>query len=344
MLKNRSIFLSLIFIMVAFFSSSVIHSIEIASEANKEENSFMSSCSIGYNVASLNKDISDKDYDIYKHEILNLPGKYIMLTNDGKYKTYGIYFNKNIKNIPTILKGRFFKVSDFNKNKKYVVIGETFKENTIKIHGNDYYCINGEKYKVIGIMGNTKRESSYSYSVFYNLDGYLNSPSNKINLKYFIDASNSETYKSMKNNLSKDFNVQNMTKSSMMGEDYFMEDVKSSMEIIFKIVIVFILSAALVTEYWIKNRKKEIGIKRALGATRIRISLEIIGELISLSFISYIIGYLSYLLFYLIKDKCVSFYFSSAIIVFLITLLSSLLVSFIPIKESLKVQPREIMR
>ena len=345
MKKTRSIFISIIFLIVSFFSSSVIYSIEIQSELESEKNSFMSSDSICFSVTDKSSTvINDESYNKYKNMLLNIESKQVILTSDNTFSAYGIYFNKKLENVPPMLSGRFFKISDFNRNNKYVVIGKDLKDDIVKINDTKYYYINNNQYEVIGIMGDSKRETPYDYSVYYNLDGYFSFPDNGVELKYMIDSSNKNEGKIIENILNADFNVTRIESELANKKDYFIEDLKCSMKLIIGIIITLILSTALVTEYWIKNRKKEIGIKRALGATKLKISFEIIGELIRTSSISYIVGYILYLIFYLIKDGYVNFYFSLIVIVFLITLLSSLLVSFIPIKESLKVQPREIMR
>lgn len=116
------------------------------------------------------------------------------------------------------------------------------------------------------------------------------------------------------------------------------------MAFIIEVVGTFILSTVCVTEYWIKNRKKEIGIKRALGATKMRIFSSIIGELSLIAVLSFLAGYAMYLLISYLKDGYIHFYMLSTIVAFLVTFISGLITTIVPILNANKMQPAQIMR
>ena len=106
----------------------------------------------------------------------------------------------------------------------------------------------------------------------------------------------------------------------------------------------FILSTICVTEYWINKRKKEIGIKRAFGETKLRTFVSIITELLILCLISFGIGYILYLLVTFVREGYVHFYAKAMMLSFIVTIISALITAIAPIISVNKMEPSEVMR
>ena len=111
-----------------------------------------------------------------------------------------------------------------------------------------------------------------------------------------------------------------------------------------KVIALLVINILLITSYWIKKRIKEIAIKRSMGATRVRISLEILLELSLTSILSFVAGYVIFLAVTYAADGYVHLYFATMICVFLITFFSGLISAIVPIIKAVKVQPAEMMR
>lgn len=335
---KKSIFLIIIFISVAFFSASTIYIIENRLRLESTVNDFLSSDAI-YTKVKYSEDNG------IQNNVLNIDDEYLLLRDDiGMYKGFAIYFNFKMNNEPDLVRGRFFHKEDFGGSKKVAVIGKEREEEIVKKDGKEYIYIENDYYNVIGILGYEKKVSAYDDCIYINLDSLLNRDKSYLNGNYIIDGrkeSDNIVKKLIDSNKSMEFiEYEDEVYSSQEIKDYITDPFKSMIVV----VIALILSTSIITEFWIKKRKKEIGIKRAMGANKMTISIGIIHELILISTISYIIGYLLYLLFTYLMDGYVHFYFIAMMIVFCITLFSSLIVSIIPIIKAMKMEPKDIMR
>ena len=96
--------------------------------------------------------------------------------------------------------------------------------------------------------------------------------------------------------------------------------------------------------YWIEKKKKEIGLKRAMGGTKRKVFWELVKEILIMSLSSFIIGDMLYILISYIKTGYIHMYIYSIFIVFGITLMLALLISLVVIKKINKMELAEIMR
>lgn len=336
-----AIFLIMIFSTVAFFISSILYMIE--QSVNLQPNSELRTPeTINFTLDSktdVSKDLS----------MLNLDGDYSLFKSiAGTFSGEAIYFKGNVKNKPQILKGRYFNEDDFNNDKKVAVIGKGLLDQVFKEDGKEYYYVANDNYEVIGVLGDEKKESGNDYSVYINLDALLNKDSFYMKGSYSIDAAlnSREMFNKVKDKY-QDTSIiiaeDDAQNTSTIGT-ILKENVKSKIGFILEVVGTFILSTVCVTEYWIKNRRKEIGIKRALGATKMRIFSSIVGELSIISTFSFCAGYILYILISYLKDGYIHFYIGSAIVAFLVTFISGLITTIVPILNANKMQPAQIMR
>ena len=338
---KRSIFLILIFSTVALFISWILYIME-QNIMNQVDNKLLTQDSIKFSIEN-NKQV---DLDT---NLLDLDGDYLLYKeNVGLFNGYAIYFKGDLKNKPNVLKGRYFNQDDFNNGKKVAVIGKGLMDKVIKEDGKDYYYIENENYEVIGVLGDDKKASGDDYNVYINLDALLTKDSFYLKGKYAIDAGKNSK------------NILNEIKSKYKDTDIniveaepevispiaksIKENVQAQIVFILEIIGTFVLNTVCVTEYWIKNRKKEIGIKRALGATKRRIFVSIIGELITINIISFVVGYGIYIITSYVMDGYIHFYLGSTLIAFAITLISALSTAIVPIYNANKIQPAQILR
>ena len=336
---KKSIFLIVIFISVSIFVSSSIYIIQNDYILIDTEKDFISDDAVSIKTKYNGKEA----IDINK---LRIEDDYMIARDDiGIYSGYGIYFNYEFKNNYNVLKGRFFEKEDFLKGEKLAVIGKGREEEIINKDNDEYILIAGEYYKVIGIIGDKKKKVSYDDNIYVNLDSLIREDNSYLTGSFNID-SNSKSKKVVEEIKSqiKDLEIYEADNNGDIYSYYNEEVLPSSIRFIVTILLTLILSTSIVTELWIKSRKKEIGIKRALGATKFRISINIIFDLLKISTISYIIGYLIYLSFTYFIYGYPHFYLISMIIVFGIITVSALLVSIVPIIKMNKMEPKEIMR
>ena len=339
---KRNIFLIITFITVSFFSASTIYLIEQGIHLQFSKNDFLSQEAVSFKIECENK-VEIKD------NLSNLDEDYLLLKNNIDFSgVYGIYVKGEIKKFPQLIKGRFFKEDDFNKGEKVTVIGKGLADDIINKNGEDYYYIENDYYKVIGVLGDEEKETTYDYNVYINFDYLANKDSSNLKGDFIVDSGLDS--KEIFNAIKSKYEGENIQVSESQDETetpvskLISEQYSSSVLNIIKVLVILVFNTFLATGYWIKNRKKEMGIKRAIGANKLKISLSILGELIVVSIVSFLIGYSLYLIISYLKDGYLHFYFSSMIIVFIITFMSGILSSIVPIYKANKMEPNEIMR
>lgn len=71
---------------------------------------------------------------------------------NGEYIIKAIYFNQYYVNFP-MKSGRFFRKGDLTVNNKVAVIGKNLEAETYQKSDDSYILIEGQEYKVIGVIG-----------------------------------------------------------------------------------------------------------------------------------------------------------------------------------------------
>lgn len=217
------------------------------------------------------------------------------------YQANGIYLNEDLKVAPSIIEGRFFTKDDFSKSyfKNLVVIGKGLLDNVEIINGEKYIFFNNEMCKVIGVMGDKKRQRMLDYTLIFNLKDllsenefpkidkswYLSSLDESADLYSIIDKSNEV--------------LEESTDSSITASKYninlnpTLTAIKSTknMTLYFGFFIAVIsLNIFIIVKQWLSERIKEIGVRKAFGATNRQIYILIFKDYIVISLISSIIA------------------------------------------------------
>lgn len=338
---KKNIYLIIIFIAVSFFSATTVYLIQKDISINSFGNDFLSFDAVNFRI----KTSGDEKF---KNHITNINDNYVLLTAEDDNKARRIYLKGKLKKIPPIIKGRFFNESDFDKGYKLIVIGKKLQKDIEKKNGDDYYYYNNDYYKVIGIMGDSKEESYYDSRIYINFDYFMKKNTNAIADDLTIDAGayTKKIFSSIVSQYKNDgVTVEELPpKYESPLSDKLKNRYKENVSDMVKVIVLLIINILLITSYWIKKRTKEIAIKRSMGATRMRISLEILFELSLTSILSFVAGYVIFLAVTYAADGYVHLYFATMICVFLITFFSGLISAIVPIIKAVKVQPAEMMR
>lgn len=336
----KNIYLLVIMSLITFFSISTLYNIQERSQINNNLNNFLSDEAVYFNVKGEGSIAKDKVFKDVKE-------KYIFI--ESKNKTSRVFYidtNKNIANIPPIITGRFFSKKDFI-NSKCIVIGKAYVNDTVKIDGEKYYFIDGEYYKVIGVMGKRKRQTSYDLNIYVNNSVIQDNKKSISEGNYIIDAGkNSKAiYKKISNKITAEgMKTKIINKNNSFDKLDLKSDNLYKISFLIKILAVFIVDIFIVTNYWMRNIYKEIGIRRALGGSKLNIINLIISKLLLVSIASYFIGNFTYVITNYLSNGFLQFYFKESVIVFLFNIVVCILSSIVPIVKSLRIEPQEIMR
>lgn len=338
---RSSLFIIIIFLVIALFTCFITAAIEESVDSQRKSNNLLSSKSISFSI-SQQQNIKNNVKDLF-----NLQGNYLIYREglDVNNNGYGIIFKGNLKTRPIIKEGRFFTEDDFSDKNKFIVIGEKLVPDTEQIGGKRYFTYENEYYQVIGIM---KDDNFYGKLFFINLNAVIAKNNFFIQGKFDIDAENNtiDLFNNLKKKLQdKNFVVTRQNTDKLISPLYkALSDKK--IEIIMMIVgiLTFVLDTVSVTIYWIDSRRQEIGIRKCMGGSNMKIATELLGELISLILISFFIGYILYILISFIVNKKIVFYFMSFLISLGIVLIAAIITSIVPIVKASKIEPAEMMR
>lgn len=337
---KKSVFLIIVFITISFFASYATYLIEQAVKSQKEICVLLSRDAKKFSLNS-GEEVQQDD------SLLHLNSNYTLVKKGVNLEDFrAVFFKGKLNKKPPILTGRFFDESDFGKNKNLAVVGKVFQQVLIKEDGKEYYYDGKTKYEVIGVLGDSKMKTTEDYLIYINLDSILNKDGLSLKGDYYIDAGEKTSdilanIKQIYTNKQMDFKEEK-EEESPLGNLLFSEN--GNVKLVVQIVIIFILNTVCVTEHWIKNRKNEIGIKRAMGSTKLKISISILKELLLTSTISFILGYLVYIFVAYLQDGYIHYYFKSVIVSYVICIISVLITSLVPIYRANKMEPAEIMR
>ncbi|WP_010520265.1 ABC transporter permease [Aquimarina agarivorans] len=299
--------------------------------------------------------------------------------NSGSYSVYGDYPEISTQQSLGIQAGRFMNYSDIESNRKVAIIGVGVK-NELFTNGEDalskYIKIQGVSFKVVGIYkkmgsggGDAIEKQREIYIPFTTYDQAFNNGS-KVGF-FAITADDNHTITSLKEPilalLRERHNIHPEDKRAIGNFDLFeMFNNISGLFIAltgvayfvgFLILISGIIGISNIMLIVIKERTKEIGVRRALGATPANIRsqvlieslfLTIISGMAGVSFAAFLIAILNFILDK-IDDPDMMFANPSvsliniALALFILTI-CGLLAGLIPAQTAIKIKPIEALR
>ena len=274
-------------------------------------------------------------------DILKLDCKYTLIKDNKEIK--GLYSNQDIEIKPDLFYGRFFKVSDFNNNNNYVVIGKNLLSNVLKDNGKLYYVIANHFFEVIGIMGNTEEKTVYDDMIYANLDALIKYDSKYLNGTFIINTEDSDK---LFEKLSQVYNEEDVKINKIGNTKSVEKDFLNSDFAIFNItgVIVIFVIVFGITKNWIEGIFKEIALRRSMGASKIKIIKSIVLSLILFSIIPHLAGSGAFVFFSYLACGQIHFYIESASYVLLISIIAAIIAIIISLIRLMRVQISEVLR
>ena len=243
-----------------------------------------------------------------------------------------ILFNNFNLEIP-ILEGRFLSEDDFsNKGSNYIVIGKALEKYINIIDNKKYIKINDVNYEVIGVMGYEDRISVLDTRFYININCYLNNTIIDKNTKFVLTNKNN-SYTDLLNELSNSF-YDLETNDIEADKNAFFTIIENSQSLIILVAILaalFLLNIVNIASYYIKDKLKEIGIRRNYGANSFNIFKNILKDYVILISISTILSAIFYSL--IIKLKIMpeilgsNIYLLPVFITYILTLLIGAIIS-----------------
>lgn len=352
LISKQAFYIFTIFFIATIFISLSISTIESAIKDDNAQNGYVGRNAKFINIKSFGKIDNKKllniirsmnDFTVFKNNL-----------SVGPFTGKAILTDEINDNSQMVKEGRFFTSDDFKNNEGVAVVGEEAYKKTYKKNGITYFPYENNEYRVIGILGFKNRQSVYDTQFYINLNYLImNSPLNFIGSNVVLDS---------KNNLDLKFNefINKLKNDSNTIEYNFGEDkriknplinyIKDSyifIALVVIIVVCLVLNTFSVTLHWIDSKKKEIGIRKALGGTNFKIASLILVEYQRIALLAFIAGLIVYIV--IIKTNILKLfngdiYLNTTISTFLLLSLIGLITSIVPIRKAMKIQPSEVMK
>lgn len=319
-----------------------------------EQNYYMDKNCTGFSVTNFQKFSYNKLLDmILKSGDVNIFNTRMVGT---EFSAQGIYLKENLKFTPELIEGRFFNKDDFkDSDEKLAVIGKELINETTKKGEYRYITFNKEEYRIIGIMGNEKKQKMFDYTMIFNINSLMNNENYmKISDGWYISSYNNK-------NLSGLITEVNQHLSELGEDSTLMEEEANiqpnptitalknniNMACYFLVLIGAIaLNIFIVVYQWIGELEKQIGIRKAFGAQKYQIYCLIFKNYIICSGIASVFALLTQMLllkigFFQVNEEITLFNF---VIVGVSSFVFSAILLCASIGKLNKLQPSNIMK
>ena len=285
---------------------------------------------------------------------------------------YGDYPSIDQISKKNLIEGRFLNEDDIQHSRKVCVIGEETYKLLYKINEDaigTYIQVNGVYFQVVGVFGNSKIDIDGQNAVFVPFSTFKKAfnSGNKVGwmaIEIKKGKSAGAALKKIKKLLKQKYSIhpkdQRAIGSFNLSQQFQNIEAFTSVLQAFSFFIgIFTMLAGVIAIsnillITVKERTKEIGIRRALGATPRIIKKQIIFEAIALTVFSGLIGFvlavgILHVLDTLFGDTEYPFVnptvsLLQVIVSFLLMLILSLIVGLIPAKRAIRIKPIEALR
>ena len=229
-------------------------------------------------------------------------------TNTKTYKLFGDYPMLDNVNKVKIIDGRFINVNDINSERKVCVIGEKIVDELFKKDEKpvgDFLEINGSFFQVVGTYKDTGNSFEGDDSIYIPFSTYRKINNTGENIGWMVIAANKdadivEVEKSAKAILKRRHSVHPDDERAFgafnLGEMFakitgFVTGIKFLTWFVgISTLIAGVIAIGSILLITVKERTKEIGIRRAVGATPSKIRGQIVLESVFLTLLAGILG------------------------------------------------------
>lgn len=283
-IKYTTILLLFIYCLLPILTVLTIHHISLTDSLSKMGTGYLgeSSATLKVNDLKSPKDIIDTmqkfklKWAIYNDQ------------TDSNGTIRKIFYNKEYVNLP-MESGRFFKKSDFVTGNKVAVIGKNKKNEVYEKNGVQYITVEGSEYTVLGIIGYDTETVIDNYIYINMLSGSVTQDSIfKLDCLYSNNAD--DTAELLVNYLKE----RNINAEILSTEQTFASTVIP--KVISARWFICLLTACflciwLTSIQWLKDQKRDICIRRLVGASSADIALMLSIKYLMILFLSLVVGY-----------------------------------------------------
>ncbi len=351
--KNFILIFTLV-VIILFFSLG-LSKVKNFAELEYENEYYLGNNCIELNIdnfeTSSYKEVITSIMDNCNYNLFNttLPGQ--------SYFANGIYLKENLKVIPSLIRGRFFNKDDFSTEyeESLVVIGKGLLDRVEKEGEDEYIFFNEKKCRVLGVMGDEKKQKMLDYTLIFNLkDFYNNNQYPKISKGWYLSSKDKasdlySTIDSANKAIGKNGNTRFTVSKHNIQPNPIMTALKGTSNVTtyfgcFAIIIA--LNIFIIVKQWVGDRIKEIGVRKAFGARNDQIYKLVFKEYMVISLFSSLVALLiQYIIIKLnIFDISGNIAFLNFVAITIFSFIFSSVLLLISIREINKIQVNNIMK
>lgn len=246
---------------------------------------------------------------------------------------------------PPLIKGRYFK-----KNEKSSLI---MGKDIYSANSADFFKLDSKNYKIIGVSG-LKDKTSYDKKIFIKLNDMPNEMLEILKSQPSLNISVRSNYnpKTEINNFISNLNKVNLRQKVEIVDENNDNNIsyESLQELLgapIRLLLIAMINLIIVSYLWIYTKRKDISLRKALGASNIDIIMYIWGQIFICSLVSALITFLiQYLLDKVnitIQNFDVQISPENILIGLIFSLVLSISTSAFPISHIIKIQPAETL-
>lgn len=195
-------------------------------------------------------------------------------------------FTQNYVNMP-MLSGCFFEKSDFEEEKKVAIVGK--KVNGIyDKNGTEYIQIKNQEYRVLGTLG-YEEDTAFDTYVFINLFSCEDEQLTIYTIDFFGDTKENELEQCIQQVASARDKLGILSATDNFAEAISIDS--NSMGSFVGLLGSYILCIVLVSFQWLLCQRRELGIRRLLGASKNQNSFYILRRYMMYLLVSFLVGF-----------------------------------------------------
>jgi hypothetical protein len=264
------------------------------------------------------------------------------LTRDGEKDVRSVYYKGNV-DLPPMLSGRFFSPEDCLSDRRTVVLGKDYENETQTINGVMCYTYNDQSYEVIGIMG-TEKPSRINDILLLNFASGI--AMETTSAPYAVDGPNPAAIDKFVSDVESAFRypayvttsgVYRPAGTGLLGA-------RQTSTLFYALIIgSFLLSTVTVAFLWIGYRRRTVSIKRMLGYTDAQIAKDTLYNYVKIALTGFVLG-IAGVLALSNENRGLHIMWPDCLIGLALTVLMGLLALVLPLNRSLRTGIEEEMR
>lgn len=219
----------------------------------------------------------------------------VVLLKESDSNIFGVYA-VNHKFEPNIISGRTFSKDDFEKKTNTIIIYEGLKDKCVEKDGKKYFQYDANYFEVIGVFKPSSNTVNKDALAYYNLSSEKLESKNIIYDNYIFGQFQIDAGRRTAEIVRKldDYCTVKITRSTI--DNGFVEKLQKTISAqglalfpIILIIFMILLNSINISSNWIENRKREIFVRRLVGATNKKISIMLLKDFFLIITLSYIL-------------------------------------------------------